>query len=318
MLEKLTRFNYLGTADYFHDLLNLLQTTEIRWTEGELRRYFINSAYKYPYIDGGIALLKSIGILATDNEYVVIDPDKSNITTDFPNLMSTIANKLLETLNSTDEIADVFKPTSLSYNSEEKKLHLSPQSFPLKLRGVRSLLLDLEVIDKSESTDFTINKPYDKYIEKLVPNGRRSTSLERLKANLARQEELGMIAEEYVIRFEKRRVAGHRDIKKIVQTSLIDVSAGYDIVSFNSLRSKSPDRYIEVKSYNNTIGFYWTQNEIETARTKGDSYFLYLVDRSQIHNPNYIPLIIEDPYRHILLDDGWNKTSTILFVTRLD
>jgi uncharacterized protein YpiB (UPF0302 family) len=47
---------------------------------------------------------------------------------------------------------------------------------------------------------------------------------------------------------------------------------------------------------------------METAKNKKEKYFLYIVNRDEIKNPNYIPLIISDPYINILEDTiRWDK-----------
>ena len=65
----------------------------------------------------------------------------------------------------------------------------------------------------------------------------------------------------FVLCFEKVRI-GHPLCENIKRISEIDVSAGYDIVSFNSSQSQKLDRFIEVKAISNN-GFYWSKNEFE-------------------------------------------------------
>lgn len=43
-------------------------------------------------------------------------------------------------------------------------------------------------------------------------------------------------------------------------------NAGYDIESFQNLDSIIIDRFIEVKSFENKIQFYWSKNELEKAK----------------------------------------------------
>jgi len=96
---------------------------------------------------------------------------------------------------------------------------------------------------------------------------------------------------------------------------LIDVGAGYDIASFDSIYSESIDRFIEVKSYSQNVSFYWSRNEVETARLKGDSYFLYLVNRDCITNNGYEPLVIQNAYSNVFIDEGWRKEGQSWFIS---
>jgi 16S rRNA (guanine(966)-N(2))-methyltransferase RsmD len=86
--------------------------------------------------------------------------------------------------------------------------------------------------------------------------------------------------------------------------SEIDVSAGYDIVSFDSNKSQEPDRFIEVKAISNA-GFYWSRNEYEIAKLKGEKYYLYLVELRRVNEPGYTPEMIKDPASNVMGNDGW-------------
>lgn len=80
------------------------------------------------------------------------------------------------------------------------------------------------------------------------------------------QELQGERAEQFVLSYEAKRLEGHPTLSKIKQISVIDVTAGYDILSYNGVDSEKLDRFIEVKSYLGSPHFYWSQNEIEKAR----------------------------------------------------
>ena len=51
------------------------------------------------------------------------------------------------------------------------------------------------------------------------------------------------------MKYEQNRLIGHKNYEKIEIISNIDVSAGYDIISFKSKDSVNTDKLIEVKSY---------------------------------------------------------------------
>ena len=44
---------------------------------------------------------------------------------------------------------------------------------------------------------------------------------------------------------------------------------------------------------------------METAEIKGKSYYLYLVNRDEISNANYVPMIISNPAQEIFNDSKW-------------
>jgi hypothetical protein len=68
--------------------------------------------------------------------------------------------------------------------------------------------------------------------------------------------------------------------KRINHVAAENVGAGYDILSFTESANAAghSDRFIEVKAVSPIdFKFYWSRNEIETARVYGPNYFLYLV-----------------------------------------
>jgi hypothetical protein len=141
---------------------------------------------------------------------------------------------------------------------------------------------------------------------------RRAKSAERLAAELARQAADGEAAEQWVLQFERRRLADHPFCNLIRQVSADDVAAGYDIVSFASLSSTEHDLFIEVKSHGIRKAFHWSRNEIATAADFGDAYALYLVDREQCSQPSYNPHIITGPSPQMfaLPGSGWKVEAT--------
>ena len=98
-----------------------------------------------------------------------------------------------------------------------------------------------------------------------------------------RAKELGDRGEYLVVQAEIKRLAKELSItetkakKKVIRKSLESDSYGYDILSVNS--DGSP-RYIEVKATTRKCGdmeFYYTDNELDTAKEYGKDYYLYVV-----------------------------------------
>ena len=110
----------------------------------------------------------------------------------------------------------------------------------------------------------------------------------------------GIESEEFVLKFEEQRLGFKKDIERV---SLIDDTAGYDIASFEKNTDREFNRFIEVKSYERRLGFYWTKNEKRIAEYLKEKYYIYLVDRSQILDSGYIPIIIKNPSLASLQND---------------
>ena len=95
------------------------------------------------------------------------------------------------------------------------------------------------------------------------------------------------------------------------------MAAGYDIVSYDSDEAVEYDRFIEVKSYVGSPHFYWSNNEIETAKLYGNKYYIYLVDASKMIDEKYVPDIICNPAEEIIESAKWivNPISFIVMPT---
>lgn len=139
--------------------------------------------------------------------------------------------------------------------------------------------------------------------ERKVVQRKRKISQDELLLNLQKQQADGDAGEQFVIRYEMQRLSECTLTPKRI--SVIDVSAGYDILSCNTSDAETYDRYIEVKSFRGSPHFYWSSNEKQVAEVLGDNYFLYLVDLAAVERDpeNYIPQIIVNPAVTLCGDD---------------
>ena len=168
----------------------------------------------------------------------------------------------------------------ISYSIAKNKYVLSPTAInPRKYACYRNLLIDLGIIEYCPDGGYLINRLLDHAILKVRD---KKISEEELLDNLERQKEQGKEGEEFALAYERSRITNTALQCKIERISIIDVSAGFDIVSFNDNDSKTFDRFIEVKTYVGKPHFYWSKNEIEKARLMGDAYFIYLIDFQKI------------------------------------
>lgn len=135
----------------------------------------------------------------------------------------------------------------------------------------------------------------------VYPEGTLSTNQEAENASDKRTQ-LGQRGVERVMKFELEQGRNPKDME-LVQIH----HPGYDI------ESKSKDgktRYIEVKSLS---GIWDSQNpaevtkfEFETAKKKGEDFWLYIVE--QVDSPNFRIFTIPDPANRVdfyLFDHGW-------------
>jgi len=320
MLKELKKYENLGTPLYFWELFHALKKDDI-WTEKDISSYFFNKIIDERSIfDGCLPLLKLSKIISVDEESREI-----NIDFQFKYIFHSeelCKQKLLEGfLNAfhKDEIFyEIFSSENSSHDIVHKAIQIDYSAFGLKYANIRKLLIDFDFL--RPHPDFPqkkliINSKWKKFFDKnFAPEIRkRKIGIDELKKNLEQKQINGEEAEKFVMNFEKNRLEEKEGIEWIAP---YDSGAGYDILSFNDINSEKNDRFIEVKSYTgNNPYFYWSQNEVSTAKKKQKNYYLYLVNREDINNKDYNPIIISNPVKNILKNDNWNKKVNVYYIT---
>lgn len=125
-------------------------------------------------------------------------------------------------------------------------------------------------------------------------------SANELRRSLKLQERIGRQAEEFIVRHERRIWHGHPAIDLIRRISDSDVTAGYDVRSFDDWTAVTCNRLIEVKSVDSSLTFFWTANEVSTAKTTADQYILALVERHRMDSMDYEPIYIRNPFSALI------------------
>ena len=113
--------------------------------------------------------------------------------------------------------------------------------------------------------------------------------------------EVGSLAEELVMNYEKKRLCdcGREDLSSlVVRISKVNVSAGYDILSFNCDSPVSnPNRFVEVKGTSaSEIAFFISRNELDKAKELQDNYWIYCVLNTKQESLRKIKTI-KNPYK---------------------
>lgn len=212
-------------------------------------------------------------------------------------------------------MGDLLPRSRLRYDHEQDAYLIHIGHIPLKYGHLRNFLeaSQLLVLDVGTKKALYLSSALTRILEGASSEGmpseinrlRRVTSLDDLRNILAAQQVAGERAEVFVLEFEKRRLHEHPLVERIKVISQLDVSAGYDLVSFESPTSEMIDRFIEVKSYKGQMRFFWSRNEVEVAKRLGDKYYIYLVDSNRITSADYSPEIICNPAEHLFKSESW-------------
>jgi hypothetical protein len=202
---------------------------------------------------------------------------------------------------------DSLLPFIIAEHKDATEKSLVLRHWPSEYPGYRLLLQKLGLLsaDSNEPHIFKFNINKSLMLELDLRRNKKLNYQDRPVEKLLLQQEknrqLGELAEKYVFDFECRRL--ERD--DIMLVSEIDYAAGFDIASFSSNQSVEFDRFIEVKSYSLKCRFFWSKNEMKVAKEIGNKYFLYLVDRSQMHDAAYEPQIVQNPAKKLFSDENW-------------
>lgn len=181
---------------------------------------------------------------------------------------------------------------------------INVDSIPFNYRPFLLVLQKLGLMEACEEKGVVLISNYT-IAKKLLERPLRKISPEEFEKEQEQNKIYGIEAEKYVLDFEFNRL---NRCKKIDWVAEYVVNKGYDIASYNSEIDEFPNRFIEVKSYNGDIPyFYWSRNEIDVAKRKLNEYWLYLVNRSEISLKEYRPKMIQNPIESVLNNSEWIK-----------
>lgn len=197
----------------------------------------------------------------------------------------------------------IFDQDTLGFDVDKGNLCIKRSAFPLTYAAIRNFLTIVGVLEKERNGEICISDSYENDLVADLKEHRKKFSLSQLLKQQEEQSRRGWEAEEFVLQLEKHRIPSKAH--KIKRISDFDVAAGYDIISYESENSEKYNRFIEVKCYLGKPHFYWSENECDTARQKGEKYILCLVDYNRIGEDGYIPQYIADPYNAIFSDENW-------------
>lgn len=227
-------------------------------------------------------------------------------------------HNLISSLKQAQVIEQLFSQENLKFNSKLDRYYVLENKFPYKFFSIRNLLLSTGFFEREPNlaNHLLIRQEFtdhfrEQIIKELLPAKKTTSkvSLEELKKRLMNKEEAGKLAELFVLEHERNKLEGHPEIEKVVRIADYFTNAGYDIESFFDHDSIVIDKFIEVKSYEGEISFYWSKNEVEKAKELGGKYFLYLVDRSRMTNQDYEPKQFQNPYKKIFESDIWKRET---------
>ena len=149
-------------------------------------------------------------------------------------------------------------------------LFIDADSIQIKFRIHIKYLVALEVAELVDNRLKIINYSLVKEITSRV---KRRLSLKEFKHIQEQKSIKGEIAEKYIYSLEYEALKN--SIYKPVLMSMINVGAGYDILSYDESGNK---KHIEVKALTSSREFYLSANEVNISKLLGKKYHLTLVN----------------------------------------
>lgn len=235
-------------------------------------------------------------------------------------LKSVILNKMFQ--NNDNAQIQAFRDYCSKFLLDGNKFSYTPNlTNRLKQAGIRNFLMELGFVEKSNDKDeYFIDGQYA-YLLKILGETATSLTPEAFASMQKRQVEFGNRAERRIIEYEMEKLKDYPYlVKNIEHIAKINVNAGYDIESYckkEAEKGVSEKIFIEVKAVSATQKkFYWSTNEVETAKRLKSSYYLYLLpiglnDQFDMDNLQ----IIQNPYEAVYLSSNWLKREESISVT---
>ncbi|MFN8361076.1 MAG: DUF3883 domain-containing protein [Candidatus Kapaibacterium sp.] len=313
MLKELRRFRNFGTPNFFFELLSTIKGNQgANYTKTDINRLFYNRVIDDRSVfDGCLELALVIELVFLENNFLRLNSGIVDSLNSINQMKDKFIENLFTTLKGDDEFHSIFCSEYLSHDIIYKSLQINNRAFGLKYSSFKQLLIDFDAIKTHPTTElnsFIINNRYKKLFDKTVlPEiKQRKIGIDEFRKVMEQQQIFGEEAEKFVLNYEFLRL---KQKKEIIWVAEYIVNEGYDIVSYNHEADEFPNRFIEVKSYDGEIPyFFWSRNEYTVAKRKKNEYWIYLVNRSLMNNAGYFPILIQNPFDTILTNDEmWNK-----------
>ena len=248
----------------------------------------------------------------TGIRYLELIPTHNN-KKEFSEITEELKKIIIKIITNKEFIENAFKEIFVDIERQDgdEGIYINKKEKQKIEKNLLELLTDIDLI--SNKGDNKNNKISSKITNKVRKFNKTKISAEELYDILEKQKDTGNKAEIATMQYEEKRLRNlgikKEIINQIQRTSITDVEAGYDIASFEK-GGIEHDRFIEVKgTTSSTANFYWSENELDISKKKGDKYFVYIW--INVGKPNQeLFSMIKNPF-HEIIEKKYEKMQEI-------
>lgn len=305
--ERISRFSNIGNRDGIFFVYKSLLSGVTSITS--LKQFVMHHpGHLDVEVDATIMLYADLNMLVYDEENDIISLTTRNLK-DLEQFINILSKKLFD-FAVREGILNI---DTLSYDMQVDRFYIDKKCISLRYACIRNLLISLGIFERRSDTSYYV---FSEYVNKAIPHikNKRKLSQELLLKILEQEAEQGVEGEAFVLEYEKRRLAEREDLDAIKQVSIIDVGAGYDIISYDGIDSTKLDRLIEVKTFKGKPHFHWSFNEMNEAKLRMNHYYLYLVSYDEMREEGYHPIIIKNPIKYFKENSEWQSSIDSIMI----
>ena len=308
--ERISRFSNIGNRDGIFFVYKSLLSGVTSITS--LKQFVMHHpGHLDVEVDATIMLYADLNMLVYDEENDIILLTTRDLK-DLEQFINILSKKLFD-FAVREGILNI---DTLSYDMQVDRFYIDKKCISLRYACIRNLLISLGIFERRSDTSYYV---FSEYVNKAIPHikNKRKLSQELLLKILEQEAEQGVEGEAFVLEYEKRRLAEREDLDAIKQVSIIDVGAGYDIISYDGIDSTKLDRLIEVKTFKGKPHFHWSFNEMNEAKLRMDHYYLYLVSYDEMREEGYHPIIIKNPIKYFKENSEWQSSIDSIMIKKV-
>lgn len=308
--EKISRFSNIGNKDGLFFVYQSILSGVASITS--LKQFVMHHpGHLDVEVDAAIMLYADLNIIIYDEENDIISLTTSDLG-DLEQFVNRFSNKIFDLVVN----EGVINVDTLSYDMQVDRFYIDKKCISMRYACIRNLLINLGVFERRTTTSYYVPSEYIDKVTHYIKN-KRKISQEQLLEIQAKEAEQGAEGEAFVLEYEKNRLKEREDLDTIKQVSIIDASAGYDIISYDNVDSTKLDRLIEVKTYKGKPHFHWSSNEMDEAKLRMNHYYLYLVSYDEMRNEGYHPIIIKNPINYFKDNSEWQSSIDSIMIKKV-